>query len=230
VLADVNGDGKLDVVGMHYSINSIRVLLGVGNGTFAGAVLTSPLGFYASDIAVADVNRDGKPDVLATNIESSDVAVLLGTGTGSFSGPNYFSVAPGTRRVLVGDLNRDGNPDLVVRYYSFGDGGVSVLLGNGAGVFGGSMLVMDDFNGEIALADLDNDGNVDLVGTEFIIFEGARLFVRRGTGTGTFHGPLTKATPEFSDTLRMGDVNNDGNLDVVVATYSTAAVGSYTYV
>ena len=77
-IADVNRDGKPDLVVANYCLNSnvcaegaVGVLLGNGDGTFQAAVNYDSGGSWATSVAVADVNGDGKPDVVVTNIRLS---------------------------------------------------------------------------------------------------------------------------------------------------------------
>ena len=83
-VADVNGDGKLDLVAENYGSNNVGVLLGNGDGTFQTAVTYGSGGAYPYSVAVADVNGDGKPDIVVANSGSSNVGVLLGNGDGTF--------------------------------------------------------------------------------------------------------------------------------------------------
>ena len=100
-LADVNGDGKPDLIVANICVSSgscgngtVSVLLGNGDGTFKTAVSYSSGGYYASAVAVADVNGDGIPDLLVANQCAStcsgsspvvgSVGVLLGNGDGTF--------------------------------------------------------------------------------------------------------------------------------------------------
>jgi hypothetical protein len=76
-VADVNGDGRLDLVVADYASNGVGVLLGNGNGTFKGAV-NFGVGLGPFAVAVADVNRDGLPDLVVANDSSNSVSVLLG--------------------------------------------------------------------------------------------------------------------------------------------------------
>jgi len=133
-VADVNGDGKLDLLVANYTpSNSVAVLLGNGDGTFQAPVTYSPGGQQPISIAVADVNGDGKPDLLVANVAYS-VGVLLGNGDGTFQ--PALSYAPGGLNPLsitAADLNGDGELDLVVGNISgIGntDGSVGVLLNN----------------------------------------------------------------------------------------------------
>jgi len=158
-LADLNGDGKPDlVVGSNCATSTlpcttdgmISILLGNGDGTFQAAVTHDSGGFGAPAIAVADVNGDGKPDLLlASNCASyaacnnGTVTVLLGNGDGTFQTPvAYDSGGQGADSIAVADVNGDGKPDLLVANYCGlpcgglgADGSVGVLLGNGDGTF-----------------------------------------------------------------------------------------------
>jgi len=128
-IADVNADGKVDLVVANSSVGSggglgnVGVLLGNGDGTF-GTALAYPSGSYgAASVAVADVNGDGKPDVVVVNCSSTSsdcsggggtVGVLLGNGDGTFQIPVTFGAGGNTPFwVAVDDLNGDGKPDIV---------------------------------------------------------------------------------------------------------------------
>ncbi len=129
-VADVNGDGKPDLVTANYGSNDASVLLGDGNGSF-GTATNFPAGTnsqYSHVVAVADIDGDGKPDLAIANYGSNDVSVLLGDGNGSFGAGTNFATGGNTSQfVVAADVNGDGKPDLVTA--NRGDGGaVSVLL------------------------------------------------------------------------------------------------------
>jgi FG-GAP-like repeat len=130
VLADVNGDGDLDILvlnpvsGDHDTLDGqIGVLLGNGDGTFQTTVVYDSGGLSTEfgGLAVADVNGDGKLDLVVTNgsgscgTESSTVDVLLGNGDGSFqTWVGFCSGGSEPSSVAVADVNRDGKPDVIV--------------------------------------------------------------------------------------------------------------------
>jgi len=127
-VADVNGDGKLDlVVESSQCCGSgdgvVGVLLGNGDGTFQPVVIyQSGKGGWGTSVAVADVNGDGKPDIVATDqcngancVHKGLVAVLLGNGDGTFqAAQSYSSGGFLTNSVAVADVNGDGKPDVLV--------------------------------------------------------------------------------------------------------------------
>ena len=132
-VADLDGDGHLDLAAANRGSNGVDVLLGRGNGEF-GAPTTYASGRDPFTVAVADVDGDGKPDLVAPNRLSNDVTVLLGRGDGTFGAPAAFAAGHGPEDVAVADLDGDGKLDLAVADI-YGNS-VSVLLGRGDGTFG----------------------------------------------------------------------------------------------
>jgi hypothetical protein len=122
-VADVNGDGKLDIVTSGFS-----VLLGKGDGTFTVGSSFSLQTDWTSPIQVADVNGDGKVDVITPGADLNNnriLNVLLGNGDGTFQTPLTFN-APATNFFTMGiaDFNNDGLLDFAIS----GDYGSTVLL------------------------------------------------------------------------------------------------------
>ena len=156
-LADLNGDGKLDlVIGNECASSgctdgaSVGVLLGNGDGTFQTAVAYRTGGtsgpFFPVSIAIADVNGDHKPDLVVANGGSNTVAVLLGKGDGTLQpAVTYGSGGMFPVSVAVADVNGDGKPDLFVANECADnncDGSVGVLLGDGDGTFQPAVTVV----------------------------------------------------------------------------------------
>ncbi len=112
---DVNNDAKLDLAVAGFAGNTVGVLLGNGDGTFAPAATLSTGGTYPVDVVPGDFDSDGNVDLAVANYDSGTVTVLLGTGTGSFAAPFTFS-SGGTYPIglTASDFNHDGRPDLAV--------------------------------------------------------------------------------------------------------------------
>jgi hypothetical protein len=185
-IADVNGDGHLDliVVNLCQSASScgepsgVSVLLGKGDGSFKEPVSYSSGVFPSYSVAVGDLNGDGHPDLVVAGADDrgdGTASVLLGNGDGTFQAAIGYSSGFYTTPygIVIRDVNNDGYPDLVMTdgggcYRSCG-GLVSFLLGNGDGTFqtavsypsgafksGGGGNLM-------AVADVNGDGTPDLV-------------------------------------------------------------------
>jgi hypothetical protein len=125
-IAELNGDGKPDIVVTHHELRALTVLFGDGRGGFAEADW-SPRdpGLALFHLAVADANRDGKADLFAPG--GDGVHVMLGDGRGAFTAAAHspYRTGQGTWRLSIGDLNRDGKTDVVTS----NEETVSVLLG-----------------------------------------------------------------------------------------------------
>jgi len=219
ILADLNGDHIPDMVVCN--TNGYSVFLGIGDGTFNYSATYPTAGTGANLCVVADLNGDGIPDIAATtnynaNNTGGGVDVLLGVGDGTFNGPvSRWAEGFETFAIAVGDINRDGIPDLVVtsncQVQTCLNGTVTVLLGNGDGSFQYPIIVAPSQGGPVALADMNHDGNLD------IVFNGGVLL-----GDGTDDGIFTPVSGgELSGgavSIAIADVNGDGFLDVVQVT------------
>ncbi len=232
-VADLNGDGHLDVVAVNCgsgqdptpcaTSGTVGVLLGNGDGTFQPAAVYGSGGVDGSGVAIADLNGDGKPDLVATNgcldskcTSGGSVAVLLGTGKGKFEPAAVYDTGDNSWSVAVADLNADGKPDLAVANLS---SSISILLGDGTGTFMAPVRYpMGGENLSVAIADVDGDGKPDVLISEYDYDTG--LDVSLGNGDGTFQPALNYPSGGSPDVIAVADLNKDGRPDVVAANYA----------
>jgi FG-GAP-like repeat/FG-GAP repeat len=220
VVADFNGDGKLDIAVSNFMSGTIAVFLNQGAGKFGSPVLTTipTNGAELTPIAVGDFNEDGKPDLIT--VTQSDPwmnTVLLGNGDGTFQQLDSIPATTLYLSVRVADLNNDGHQDLVIG----GQGNITVFLGNGDGTFGpalilpiGPYVIPGNFNG-IVVGDFNGDGKLDI----FAMDSGTgTLAFYAGNGDGTFQGAVddVQAFPIDGIGVAAADFNGDGKLDVML--------------
>jgi hypothetical protein len=246
-VADVNGDGKADVMvantcvtaGPFNCVNgSVGVLLGNGDGTFQDTMSYNSAGTGASSVAVKDLNGDGTLDVMVANACGDNgnygcmigsVGVLLGNGSGIFrAAVNYTTGGFEPDSVAVGDLNHDGKPDLVVANqcdnFDNCNGVVGVRLGNGDGTFQPVRTFgSGGFEAQsVAVADVNHDGKPDLVVANVCAdsncTNGGALGVLLGNGDGNFEAAVTYSSGGLdAESVAVADVNGDEKPDLVVA-------------
>jgi hypothetical protein len=122
-VADLNGDGILDLAVGNFGSGNVSILLGKGDGTFQAAVNYS-VGDTPADVSVGDFNNDGKLDIATTG--EGQASILLGNGDGTFQPATTFAVGAGSAYLAVADFNQDGKLDLVTA--NEGPSTVSVML------------------------------------------------------------------------------------------------------
>jgi hypothetical protein len=212
IVADLNGDGLLDLATADSYGNSVTVVLQNSDGTFQAPV-SYAVGNSPATLQVADVNQDGKPDLLVVNLSDNTFSVLLGNGDGTFQAQIVTTIigpiANATCCLAVADFNGDGKPDVaapVPVITTQGAYGVAILLGNGDGTFQTPVVYPTTAASDaIAAADFNNDGKLDIAAGNSILL---------GNGDGTFQAPISVP---LSGPLVVADFNQDGNLDIATS-------------
>ncbi|MGQ3209960.1 MAG: beta strand repeat-containing protein [Shinella sp.] len=216
-IADVNRDGKLDLVTTNGQQGTVAIQLGEGAGGFSAATQAN-VGYSSECVVVRDVNGDGKLDLLVAESTFNVVAVRLGDGNGNFYGLAMVPVDSMPVFLTTGDVNGDGKLDLVTA----NELGISVRLGDGAGSFSGSTeIAMGATPLSIALADVNGDGKLDILAADS---NASEVYVKLGDGAGNFSGTTQVGTANSPSSVAVADVNGDGKLDLLTTSSTLATV------
>ena len=224
--ADLNNDGKADLVYLDgtYSSRAVHVLLGNGDGTFRHVQDVTFPGNACCGLAIADVTGDGVLDIIVAGSDQfqANISVLVGNGDGTFQQPLVTSFQPpnisgypGFRYpAAVGDVNGDGKMDLVLA--DVGNGTNYILLGNNSGQFTYSASIQTYQTGPTYLVDLNGDHILDLVATDPL---GAEFLVYLGKAGGSFPSFTRYTAGTAGGPFLLADVNQDGHPDILFDYY-----------
>ncbi len=220
VVADLNHDGRPDVVTAGSYSSGVVVRLGAGDGTLLPSITYTARS--PGNVVAGDLDHDGDLDLVTISNEyDARLSVLAGNGDGSFAAPIEYDVldAAYLSNVKMVDLDRDGNLDIITSSSYSRSEFAYVFLGNDDGTLRAPSAI--SLGNEIRAwmtADIDGDSIVDLIAVTSSPTS-YDLWALRGNGDGTFK-PAVKSPMSYSmNSLTTGDFNDDGNTDVAAAAY-----------
>jgi hypothetical protein len=219
-VGDIDGDGLPDVV--TGGEGGVTVLHNLGTFDLAQSMPVD----RPEAVALADVNGDRTLDLVVAVSGISWVLVFPNRGDGYFEyyGQVWRShTGGGPAAIAPGDFDRDGRTDLAVACRG---NVLAVMPGNGDGSFGSALSAGDlRYPTDVAAADFDGDGELDLVTSAGIGAYGPMIQVKNGLGNGTF-GPARRfgsGWPNGSQSISLADFDGDGRIDIGASDYGDGA-------
>lgn len=219
-LADLNGDGLLDLVGIS---GPVWAMINEGGGSFAAPVYTLCNELCLFEATLADFDGDGTLDIAGATGSEGTIEVASGDGDGTFTPVETIEdVAFATGYLTSGDFSGDGIPDLVVaNEYAYESKIVILMKGRGDFTFG-SWTYWTTGNEGPTPVDLNDDGLLDLVAWSG---DPGMVYTTLNAGGGKFKAPQSRPSKTVG-VPEPADINGDGRMDVVAAAIGSVESGA----
>ncbi|MEZ4880922.1 MAG: T9SS type A sorting domain-containing protein [Flavobacteriaceae bacterium] len=232
IAADIDGDGNMDVISGSDN-TGIAWYENMGNGIFGPIKIVDSSASIARHISLTDLDGDGDLDIIGS---SSGANVSLSwyenlNGLGDFSSPNLidesnFALGP----ICLIDLDGDNNKDILLIAAVSGADKVVWYHNSGAGNFSSQIVIHNDPIDvwSIYSADLDQDGDNDVLITRGAAFNGQVVWFENLDGQGSFgNGNVIGTQHQFPRSVIAADIDNDGDMDVIASSQNDDKIAWY---
>jgi hypothetical protein len=227
-LADIDGDNDLDILSTSYLDDKLAYYINDGSGVFGTQNIISSTMDGAIYVHAADMDNDGDMDLLAAASLGNIVSYFENNGGLIFSAPvTITATASAVTSVISTDIDGDNDLDVVVSY-SGNDKVVWFANTNGTGVFGTEQIISSiaDRPFKVDAADLDNDGDMDVLSANFNDAE--IVWYENTNGAGSFGlAQVISTTAQGASFVSTADIDNDGDMDVLSASYNNSSFNWY---
>lgn len=226
-VADLNGDGAVDVIGASYYDSSLRWFENDGTGKFTPHLISDGVN-EGQGVAVADVDHDGDADIITASSGDNTIAIFKNMDSGQFCQVKEIvdDNAVGARTVVAADLDGDGWIDLASA--SKDDDTVAWYPNDGSGHFPTKIVISagEESMGAYSLVavDIDNDGDQDLI----VASNGNdHVSLWRNNGQGNFTKTLVYDNADFVLSVTAVDFDRDGDMDIASASFFDGHINWY---
>jgi hypothetical protein len=221
--ADINGDGKVDLICANGNDGTLEILTNNGFGDF-GTNAT----YYVGDgsiptycVVAVDVNGDGRLDLISSTGGTNSLSLLTNDGLGNFSFSTPITTgSTDFESITPADVNGDGKVDLIVP--SYGGNTIMVLTNSGSGVFGLSGTYGGNGPANVAVADINKDSKPDLIIPNEGLYpswnDTIAIYTNRGNGMFGSNATYTVGTGPVW--VAAADINEDHRVDLICANYN----------
>ena len=215
-IGDFNGDNKTDVVALDFGVN---FLVNDGNGQFQ-LVGEYPANGNPDEFAVADFDGDSDLDLVLAYSFEKRIEIWSNDGNGVFAVTETFALSLSPKGIVTADINGDQTQDIA--FADFNLDIVGVMYGDGDGSFADAIAIASGCDGplSVALGDIDNDSDVDIVTGNF----GATVSVIRNDGGGNFQSIGSFSCGGRPETVKLVDLDNDQFNEIIVSSVKTNSV------
>ena len=233
IAADIDGDGDMDVISGSDNSGIAWYENTDGNGNFGLARIINSAAPIARSITAADIDGDEDLDIVGSN---SGPYVKLSwyenlDGMGNFSPPEVvdtsnFAMYP----IYTIDIDGDNDMDILVIAAVSGADKVAWYENDGIGNFGSQIVISDEPIDvwSIYSADLDQDGDNDILSTGGGAFDGEIVWFENLDGTGSFGSKnVISIEHQFPRSVIAADIDNDGDMDVIASSQNDDKIAWY---